>query len=239
MILYLNGDSHSVAAEATNIHAFANDDHKHWGTPHRHGHRSNLDVSYGAKLSEQLGCSWINQGESGSSNYRIMRTARIFLETSNVKDLVLLIGWSTWEREEWLHNGVYYQVTASGTDTVPADLQDKYKRWVIDSSNRVAKNEIFWHDEIYRFHQELESKNIKHLFFNTYRYFNHISLPENNIEKHNWGNSYIDPYSRDLTYFYWLQDRGYKTVSEQSYHYGADAHLAWSSLLQEKIQLIL
>ena len=43
-------------------------------------------------------------------------------------DLVI-IGWSTWEREEWLHEGTYYQVTASGTDDVPPELHSKYKKW--------------------------------------------------------------------------------------------------------------
>ena len=37
--------------------------------------------------------------------------------------MVIVMQWSTWEREEWLHNGIYYQVGASGIDDVPQDLQ--------------------------------------------------------------------------------------------------------------------
>lgn len=229
MILYVNGDSHSAGAEAFTFHAFANDGNKHWGKPHRHPHPENLEVCFGTQVANKLGASWINQAESGSSNQRIIRSTEIFLETSKIKDLVLLIGWSTWEREEWLYNGVYYQVTASGSDTVPDELQDKYKQWVIDTTSRVAENELHWHQTIYNFHLKLKERNVRHLFFNTYRYFAHIK--QNNLSKFDWGNNYIGPYSQDLTYYYWLQNQGYKTVNPKSYHYGANAHAKWAEFL--------
>ncbi len=229
MLLYINGDSHSAGAEAYSYHAFANDDNKYWGTPHRHGHANNLKVCFGTQVADAVGASWINHSESGSSNQRIIRSTEVFLETSDIKDLVILIGWSTWEREEWLHNGIYYQVTASGTDTVPTELQDKYKQWVIDTTTKTAENELHWHDAIYNFHLRLKKQGIRHLFFNTYRYFAHIK--QNNIARYNWGNNYINPYDEKSTYYYWLQEQGFKTVNKNSYHYGADAHKKWANFL--------
>jgi hypothetical protein len=234
MILYVNGDSHSVAAEAVNPAAFANDGHAYWDTPNRHGHRDNIAVSYSKKIADQLDCSWINQGESGGSNDRIIRTTDIFLETSDIKDLVLLIGWTTWEREEWLHNSVYYQISASGTDHVPLELRNKYKQWVISREQQYANNELTWHKRIWDYHQKLNSLGIKHLFFNTYSYFGHVKL--NSLPRYNWGNNYINPYDENSTYFHWLRDNGYKTVSEHSYHYGKDAHAAWANYLIPHIQ---
>jgi len=237
MILYINGDSHSAGAEAVTYHAFANDGNKYWGTPHRHPHLENLQVCFGTRLASALNADWINHAESGSSNQRIIRSTEVFLETSNIKDLVVLIGWSTWEREEWLHNGVYYQVTASGTDTVPKELQDKYKQWVIETSAKTAENELHWHQTIYNFHLKLKARGVRHLFFNTYRYFAHIK--QNNLQRFNWGNNYIGPYNQDLTYYYWLKENGFSTVAPNSYHYGADAHAKWAEFLKPHLTTIL
>lgn len=237
MILYINGDSHSVAAEAVNPAAFANDQHPHWSTPHRHGHAANLSVAYGAKLADKLNCGWINQGESGSSNDRIIRTTDIFLETSNINDLVLLIGWSTWERQEWLHSGTYYQITASGTDTVPKELTESYKKWVTTSAVDFSTNELVWHEKIWKYHLSLKQRGIKHLFFNTYSYFAHTVL--NHLPRYDWGDNYVDPYNQNSTYFYWAQAQGCKTVNPNSYHYGTDAHTKWAEYLVPHLTKIL
>lgn len=236
MILYVTGDSHSVAAEAVNPSAFANDGHQHWGTPHRHGHKDNIAVCYGTKAAESLGWGWINQGESGGSNDRIIRTTDVFLETSCIKDLVVLIGWTTWEREEWLHNNIYYQISASGTDHVPAELRAKYKQWVIDCEQRYAENELKWHNRIWQYHLKLTEQGVKHLFFNTYSYFGHIKL--NRMPQHNWNGSYIGPYNEDSTYYHWLQRNNFSPVSPTSYHYGPDAHAAWAEYLQSHLTSI-
>lgn len=237
MILYINGDSHSVGADAVVPYSFANDEGRHWDTPHRHGYHKNLAVSYGVRAAEQLGWGWINQGESGGSNDRILRTTEIFLETSNIQDLTILIGWTTWEREEWLHNGTYYQVNASGRDQVPAELQTKYKQWVVnqDDSERERKM-LAWHERIHQFHMSLRARGIRHLFFNTYADFapigqNQITTEHQNPGLHNWHNSYIDPYNQNQTYYYWLQNYGFKTVADGNYHYGQDAHAKWADHL--------
>ena len=241
MILYINGDSHGAGAETANPYSFANDSDRHFNTPHRHGHRHNLPNSFGAVAAKNLGWDWINQSESGGSNDRIIRTTEIFLETSNIQDLFILIGWTTWEREEWLHNDIYYQVNASGCDQVPPELQNKYKQWVInqDDTERERKM-LLWHERIYQFHLSLRSRGIRHLFFNTYTDFapigqNQITSNHQNPGLHNWHNSYIDPYNRNLTYYYWLQNLGYKTVADGNYHYGIDAHAKWAEYLSTQL----
>lgn len=237
MILYVNGDSHSTGADCVSPFSFANDSDKYWGTPHRHAHQANILECFGTKVAAQLGWDWINQAESGGCNDRIIRTTEVFLETSNIQDLVILIGWTTWEREEWLHNGIYYQVNASGTDQVPPELQDKYKQWVIKQDDIVRERKMLdWHEKIHQFHLSLRQRGIRHLFFNTYSDFapigrNQITTYNQNPGFHNWHNNYIDPYNQDSTYYYWLQNAGFKTVADGNYHYGKDAHSKWAEYL--------
>jgi hypothetical protein len=237
MILYINGDSHSTGAEAVVPYSFANDSDRHYATPHRHGHAQNLPASFGVVAAKKLGWDWINQAESGSSNNRIIRTTEIFLETASINDLVILIGWTTWEREEWLHNDVYYQVNASGKDQVPPELRDKYKQWVVAQGEVERERKMLeWHKCIHQFHMSLRSRGIRHLFFNTYSNFalierNHISNNHINPGQYDWHNNYIDPYNQNSTYYYWLENLGYQTVAEGNYHYGKEAHAKWAEYL--------
>lgn len=226
MILYVNGDSHSAGAEAVHYACFANDDSKytHLG---RKPHPENLEVSYGKLLANRLGAELHCDAESASSNTRIIRTTREYL--SKQRPDLIIIGWSTWEREEWEYMGNRYQVSGSGTDRLPGAIHDKYKQWVINTANTATENELHWHFEIYKFHQELQSQNIPHLFFNTYRYFAYIA--NHNLEKYNWDGCYVDPYNQNSTYYFWLKEQGLDTVSEQSYHFGKEAHIKWAEHL--------
>jgi hypothetical protein len=113
MLLFVNGDSHTAAAEAANPYAFAEDDPtltQLGRTPHP----ANLAVSWGRLLSLTLKAGFHCAAESASSNSRILRTTRDWLRRQvSYDDLLVIIQWSTWEREEWLYNGTYYQVGAS------------------------------------------------------------------------------------------------------------------------------
>lgn len=251
MILYVNGDSHSAGAEIANSYAFAEDDPLYWALG-RQAHPDNLKLSYGCELANMLGAILHCDAESASSNDRIIRT--IWAQLQGVQGLpvarpdLIIIGWSTWEREEWLHEGTYYQVTASGTDDVPPELSSKYKKWVIgqDHITREARM-LHWHDRIYRLHKDLSQNEIPHLFFNTYSDFsairskritthNRTTIPE----EQDWGGCYIDPYNPDLTYYNWCIQNGFKTVNPNSYHFGHDAHCAWAEFLyQTYVQKLL
>ena len=216
MILYVNGDSHTAAAEAVNNHAFAMDDGNLFYLG-RAPHPANLAVSWGRLLADTLRASFHCGAESASSNARIMRTTREWL-TSNThnQDLFLIIQWSTWEREEWLHDGVYYQVNGSGIDSVPEELQSRYKEFVakIDWQAKTLQA----HKDIWEFHNELKDQNIKHIFFNGNNDFGPLT------ERYDWGTSYIDPYDPKRTFNYLIQDQGIQTVAPNSWHFGRDGH---------------
>jgi hypothetical protein len=235
VILYVNGDSHSAAAEAAVPYCFAQDDSLYYALG-RIPHPENERVSYGCNLANQLHAILHIDAESASSNARIIRTTYQYLKDEGTPDAIV-IGWATWEREEWLHNNQYYQVTAGGTDMVPDDLMPKYKEWVITAADRYAENEIQQHETIWQFHNMLKDLSIPHLFFNTYSCFAHIR--QNGLAQYDWGDNYVDPYAEESTYYTWLKQNGCDTVNPNSYHFGADAHDKWADFLYPRLTQLL
>jgi hypothetical protein len=217
MILYVNGDSHAAGAEAVNPHAFAEDDPALFFLG-RAPHPENLEVSWGKQLSLSLRAGFHCAAESASSNSRIIRTTREWLaEGRNIDaNQLIIIQWSTWEREEWFHNGIYYQVGSSGIDHVPQELQEKYRHFVIGTDWEFKTQQA--HDEIWQLHQELKNLNVKHIFFNGNNDFSKIT---NRLD---WGANYVGPYDPELTFDHIIRSKGIETVMPGSWHYGRDGH---------------
>jgi hypothetical protein len=224
MMLYVNGDSHTAGAEAVNAHAFAEDDSALFYLG-RAPHPDNLAVSWGKVLSLALRSVFRCDAESASSNARIIRTTREWLSTggSNHPDQLVIIQWSTWEREEWLHNGIYYQVGASGTDHIPQELQEKYRNFVIGTDWKQKTEQA--HKEIWEFHQELTEQGIRHIFFNGNNDFGTIT------NQKDWGLNYINPYDPTQTYDAIIRSTGIETVMPNSWHFGRDGHSSFARFI--------
>lgn len=229
-MIYINGDSHSAGAEIINDYAFANDDPRFLALGRR-AHPENIPYTFGYKLATILNQPFFLDAESASSNDRILRTTKEMLDnTKDKKNLFIIIGWATFERTEWKYKDGYLQVTASGTDSVPKEMQDDYKKYVSEQTEKeLDKKTKLWHDKIYDFHLELRNENIKHLFFNTYLYFDVID------KQKDWHGQFLTPYSVDEVYYYWCKRQGYKTRNN-GYHYGADAHNAYSIHLLHEVK---
>ena len=227
MILYVNGDSHTAAAEAVNSHAFAEDDSKYFYMG-RAPHPENLQVSWGKLLSLTLKSSFHCGAESASSNSRIIRTTKEWLSTiQNYDDVLVIIQWSTWEREEWEYEGQYYQVNASGIDHVPQALQEKYRHYIMGIDWQAKTEEA--HDQIWALHKELKAKGIKHIFFNGNTDFSKIK------NQKNWGKNYIEPYNPKITFNSLIQVAGIETVAPNSYHFGKDGHSFFNRFMLQYI----
>ena len=220
MILYVNGDSHTAAAEAVSSAAFAEDD----GYPElgRRPHPDNLAVSWGRQLANKLNVDFVCDAESAASNYRIIRTTRDWMKSLQPwESAVAIIQWSTWEREEWLHNGEYLQVGSSGLDWVPDELANRYRQFVINVDwNRCQQH---WHREIWQLHSELDAMKIPHVFFNGNNSFDRIT------DQLDWNDSYIAPYL-EFTYNQILRDQ-FEPVHADSWHFGKDAHCFWAEFV--------
>ena len=216
MILYVNGDSHTAAAEAVNSFAFAEDD-KRFFYLGRAPHPDNLVASWGQHLARTIKASFFCGAESASSNARIIRTTKEWLDQQTTyNDLLVVIQWSTWEREEWLHDGIYYQVNASGLDHVPQSLQEKYRNYIIGIDWLHKTNEA--HQNIWAFHQELLARNVKHVFFNGNNDFSLVT------DRKDWGKNYLDPYLPSMTFASIVKSGGFDTVAPNSWHFGKEAH---------------
>jgi hypothetical protein len=218
MILYVNGDSHTAAAEAVNPHAFAMDDPELFYMG-RVPHPDNISMSWGKLLSQALRAGFHCGAESASSNARILRTTREWLATqTHNQDILMIIQWTTWEREEWWNEQeqIYYQVNGSGIDTIPARWQQRYKEFVSDIDWKTKTKQA--HEDIWTFHKELESQNIQHIFFNGNNDFGPIQ------DRQDWGVSYIGPYDPTQTFNYLIQNQGIQTVAPNSWHFGKDGH---------------
>jgi len=224
MILYVNGDSHTAGAEAVNPHAFAEDDPALFYLG-RAPHPDNLAVSWGKTLSLAIRSGLRCDAESASSNARIIRTTRDWLAGGGNAhpDQLVIIQWSTWEREEWLHNDTYYQVGASGIDHVPQDLQEKYRNYVLGTDWKIKTEQA--HQEIWQFHNELKDQDTKHIFFNGNNDFSNIT------DQKDWGVNYISPYDPTQTYDAIIRSTGIETVMPNSWHFGRNGHSSFARFI--------
>jgi hypothetical protein len=226
MRLYVNGDSHTAAAEAVNTYAFAEDDPALFYMG-RVPHPDNLAVSWCRKVSDALKSVLHCDAESASSNQRIMRTTRDWIEKNKpwLSETVMIIQWSTWERQEWLIDGTYYQINASGIDDVPVSHQEQYKQFVATVDWTQVTEQA--HQDIWNFHLELQELGIKHVFFNGNNHFGDIDIEK----RKDWLNCYIRPYDPASTYNQRLLDNGFDTVAPNSWHFGKDAHRFWGRFM--------
>jgi len=222
MILYVNGDSHAAGAQAVNDYCFANDDFTKVALG-RKPHPDNLAVSWGAHLSKMLNLALVCDAEAASSNERILRTTTSFLDTVDSKrysHLMVIIGWSNWERTEFLNsNNEYVQINPRFYPE-EQELLNQFKKYVRETKYAVKQTE--WHNKIWNLHVDLEEKKIPHLFFNANDSFN-------GIEPLDWNNSYIDPYNENSRFISWAESKKFKC--NNWYHYGPDAHLSWAHYL--------
>jgi len=223
MILYVNGCSHSAGAEAAVAHAWAVDDGQYWdrGTE---PHPANLAVSYGQHLADALDAKLICEASSGGSNDRIIRTTLEWIENNLdcLADTFMILQWTTWEREEWSHEGTWYQVNASGIDTVPPALSKRYKNYVIEIDWTTKTQQA--HDKIWNMHQYLKDLGVRHLFFSGQSTFSDIQLSD----QKNWSVNYMHPYNREESYHNWLINNGGTYSNAKSYHFDAKSHRLWS-----------
>jgi hypothetical protein len=227
MILYANGCSHTAAAEAVLPYGFAEDDGKlyHLG---RRPHPVNLEASWCTHLARDLGMTLYCDAESAASNDRIIRTTRDWIANNpeQLNNVFMVLQWTTWEREEWLHEGTWYQVNASGADQVPEELQQRYKQFVIGVNWEIKTREC--HKKIWTLHTELQSLNIPHLFYSSFSTFSGI------YNRHDWGVSYLEPYNQSGSYAAILQQNGH--THTKWYHFDAKGHCFWAQNLLQYIK---
>lgn len=222
-MLYINGDGHSSAAYANSNFCFANDDFR-YSYRARQPHPDNLPVSYGSVLGDIVKARVFCEAEGRCSNARIVRTTKKWLETPQKEDTIIVIGWTNWDREEWEFDGQRYQVGTTGDDPLPLNVKEQYREWVMSAPSRVEEDQQKNHDMIWDFHQELNERGFKHLFFNSTSAYDRVK------EQRDWGGIFLDPYSVDKTYASVLESKGLSKFGGTQY-YRSDGHFAWAHYL--------
>ena len=189
------------------------------------GDSHTVSWSYVDVIGENFGTEFVNQAIGGCSNASIMRRTLEYLKHTT-PDLII-IGWSTWEREEWQYDNKFYNVNSGGHDILPIQLQDRYKQWVTTQTQKTLnKKSREWHTKIFKFHQQLGA--IPHVFFNCmYDFFT-------TKYQYPWGKCFIGPYDNDQSYYHWLKAQGCE--ADEWYHYKADGHRLWANRLMNHIK---
>lgn len=232
MILYVNGDSHSVG------HGINHDNGMIFEDPTLNDsseapHPANFPFSYGALLANKLGADLVCQARSGGSVARSIRTTKQFV-SQTLGNVFVLVGLPSIEREEWYHGGTWHQINAGGHEKLPQELQTRYKEWVVKWSsgyNYYARQKSIYHDVV-ELHHWLKKRNVKHLFFHTSQVFNDPGM--------DFGNNFLEPYGdpfSDFQFCQWLLNRNYQ--SDSWGHFGADGHKAWAEFLLPYINKVL
>ena len=100
-----------------------------------------MPQTFGYKLAQHLGEELVLDAESASSNDRILRTTQEYLR--EVTPLVV-IGWATWEREEWNTQTANINLSKfpGGTDSVPQHMENEYKSLVLNSNRTHTRTQV-------------------------------------------------------------------------------------------------
>lgn len=208
MILYVNGDSNSAGAEL-----------------------KNPQLAWPQVLADRLGITLVNESKSGTSNPRIMRVASNAISHADRNTLVV-IGWTSWEREEWVYKNQYYDVNSGGHDILPEELQQRYKEWVTKQNpEQQSIKSLEMHNQIHRLHRSLLDRRIPHLFFNALMPFQHNLLDP--VHK-DWHKNYLGPYDNDLSYYWYLKNHGWTPTRDN--HHLESAQEVWADLLYNYIK---
>ena len=117
MMLYINGDSHTAAAECVTPYVVAEDDPRLFYLG-KAPHPDNLASSWGKLLSQALRSAFRCDAENNSSNSRIIQVTQEWLKGAGHghPDLLIIIQWSTWETSSQQEHDAIWQFHQSLKD---------------------------------------------------------------------------------------------------------------------------
>ena len=218
MILYVNGDSNSAGTEM-----------------------KNSEDCYANQLATRLNATLINDSYAGASNDSILNKTQTYLQKCKINnsypDLVV-IGWSSSEREDWFVNGEYksinsFNVNTDGLERLPEwDYWSKNKAgWLSNDPSYETQMVKYWNTKIFNFHLELEYLKIPHLFFNAIYSFNTFGP----VYTYDWNNTFYKPYDKSSAMIKWADANGYQQITPGHWHYEKDAHTEWTNILYDTL----
>lgn len=179
--------------------------------------------------------------KNGASNDHIMRITEQWINNTDCdnKEKFVFIGWSTWERQEYLIDNQYYDIDGwliNNAQGLPAQLQQhmlEMKKQIDSNPDYMDEQAMIWAERIHYFAQSLEARGIGYLFWNAYMKL----LKPIPVDKFVFDHRYVLPYTDCFNqYFYLKQVRNCKPIDNDPYHFDADGHRKWAEFLIQYIQ---
>lgn len=215
--LYVNGDSHTAGTYKNYF--------------------SNLEECATALLAKKYNLNYINRARAGGSNARIIRITKQNLEQLDPNSTVIFIGWSTFERTEWVEDGIWHQICGQPWYNVSDSLKSKWQEYIAWSSD--LKNyyqlTVDCQKEIYDFHCWLKDHKFAHRFYHANEFFNleandKIFWPDNLWVKNS-------PYSGNFSFTNYSQSN--KFQPDDYFHFDYQAHKLYADLLENDLNDML
>ncbi len=228
-VLYLNGCSHTAGAEITTAGCYVESDKK---------------LSFSGQLASRWKLLSINDAVYGQGNYAIVSQTiyRVceLLKKYDPSEILVLIGWSGFDRVDFVFNNNKYKFCASvPDDDWPEIVKEARELWVISTDTNVNMNRFSLY--YYTLVNFLESHNIDYYLFNA---VNHVSLPTKNILhpdqqptieifdniKHN--KRYMFPFDENHVFHTYLANAGFDGfINGRCNHYVESAHIYWANFI--------
>ena len=201
----------------------------------------NPENSFSYKLGQMLGATeTIVQAVGGASNDKILSTTQSYLASCETFPDLVVIGWSSVERQDRFVNGSYVSLNNLGVVENVTRIEDDYRYQYFlkhQAHNYDYHREMhkYWQNRIYNYHLELLYYKIPHLFFNAIHSF---GFWEGTLEHlvHDWDNTFITPYDKRGSYIEYCEDNGYQEITPGWHHFNEDAHQDWANILYQYIK---
>lgn len=240
-LLYVNGCSHSCGAEISYVGSMREP--------------KDLDSSWAGKLANKYDLFHYNDAVSGNSNETILSTTinsvLKLLDEYNPKELLVIIGWSSFERTDFIYEGTRYRFVPGCQELDyfkewPKVVKRAFDNWIISTdpyNESMNKFSLIY----YSMRNFLKLHQIDYYFFNA---VNHVHYPAVNLlhelDKHTPNhklfklmeadNNYLNPFDKESCYYQYMRTRYDGHVGGRNHHFLEDAQDEWAKILEEKIK---
>ena len=221
-------------------------------------HADDWQHSWPAKIAEHYNIKHINLSRAGQSNYSISINLQSEilkrLKTTPAEDILVLVGWTEFTREEYVSEKYCFQLNAGLLDNVlkkriprntPIEIQNileyALKGWINRSLDSYV-NQFIW--TYWGLIQFLKNYNIKYFFFNA---MNNVYRPKEDPLLINPVYDIWDTLSNDICYENISTQNNWLEINKPGCeigegigqkHWNPEALDAWANYLIPKIDLI-
>lgn len=205
-------------------------------------------------LAQEFNLDYENIALPGGSNQRIIRTTLEKLDELDPSKTIIVIGWSSFERTEWLFQNQWHQICGDPYYKVSSALKqswaDHIQIWNTSDTERFTRT-AEQHHAIWIFHKVLKKFGYKFLFYQGTKmaFFDGCLYRNQDFrlpwEKDTWVH---DPYVRLLddsrpieesnmyreSFSWYVESHGCKHTDDHA-HYGHDAHEIWANYMKSHL----